>query len=313
MNYHFTVLSMIFQPAYTILLQQKKLKERVSLADEMLQYCLCCGWECGVNRSDGEVGVCKTGATARISSYGAHPGEEKPLSGWRGSGTVFFTRCNLRCQFCQNADISQTDSGDDVDPSRLAVVFLQLQQFGCHNINLVSPTHVVPQIIQAVYLAAQGGLTLPIVYNTGGYDSLKALALLEGIVDIYMPDMKYANARTALRYSRVPDYPAINQAAVLEMHRQVGDLVLDEQGIARRGLLVRHLILPNGAAGTEEIVRFLAEKVSRNTYLNVMDQYHPAYRAGQYPKLNRRIRADEYNLAVQAARLAGLTRLDHIQ
>jgi putative pyruvate formate lyase activating enzyme len=276
----------------------------------MLHSCTCCGWMCKVDRFTQKLGVCKTGAFARVSSYGPHLGEEDPLRGWRGSGTLFFSRCNLRCQYCQNAEISQGDLGQDVDDQQLAGILLELQAQGCHNINLVSPTHVVPQIIAAVYRAAQQGLCLPLVYNTGGYDSLEALRLLDGIVDIYMPDMKYAHPQTAQRYSRIPRYPQVNQAAVREMHRQVGDLVLDEHGLARRGLLVRHLVLPNGLSGTEKVLRFLADEISPNTYLNLMDQYYPAYQARQYPQLNRRLKGEEYASAMQAARAAGLKRLD---
>ncbi len=216
-------------------------------------------------------------------------GEEDPLRGWRGSGTIFFSRCNLHCQFCQNADISQTDSGDLAPPHEIAAMMLELQAHGCHNINLVSPSHVVPHILAAVLLAAQAGLVLPLVYNTGGYDSLETLALLDGVVDIYMPDMKFASAQTARHYSKIPNYPQANQAAVREMHRQVGDLQVDGRGIAQRGLLVRHLVLPNDLAGTAEIVRFLAQEISQDTYLNLMDQYHPAFNARQFPRLNRRI------------------------
>jgi putative pyruvate formate lyase activating enzyme len=228
----------------------------------------------------------------------------------RGSGTIFFTRCNLRCQYCQNHDISQSDAGSKARPQELAEMMLDLQRRGCHNINFVSPSHVVPQIMAGVLVAAQAGLQIPLVYNTGGYDSLAMLELLDGVVDIYMPDMKYADARIARRYSKIRDYPQVNQAAVKEMHRQVGDLQLDERGIATRGLLVRHLILPANLAGTDEIVRFLAEQISTDTYLNLMDQYRPAYRAHNYPDLNRRISQEEYQAAVSMARAAGLNRLD---
>jgi putative pyruvate formate lyase activating enzyme len=302
-----------FHPAYQALTTSGEYESRIAQSHELLRQCVSCGWRCKVNRLEGELGVCKTGALAQVSSYGPHLGEENPLRGWRGSGTVFFSRCNLRCQFCQNADISQFDNGADLDIQRLAEVFLELQHMGCHNINLVSPTHVVPQIIAAVLIAAQAGLHLPLVYNTGGYDSLEALALLDGIVDIYMPDMKYANPQTALRYSRIPHYPQTNQAAVREMHRQVGDLVLDENNLAQRGLMVRHLVLPNGLAGTGEIMKFIAEEISPETYINIMDQYHPAYRAREYPRVNRRITAEEFQQAVQAAQSVGLHRLDHLQ
>jgi putative pyruvate formate lyase activating enzyme len=239
-------------------------------------------------------------------------GEEDPLRGWHGSGTIFFSQCNLRCQFCQNSDISQSNGGTEEEAARLAEIMLELQNEGCHNINLVSPTHVIVTIITAVYFAAQAGLHIPLVYNTGGYDSAEALALMDGIIDIYMPDMKYANAQVAQRYSRIPRYPQVNQQAVRLMHRQVGDLQIDAQGLAQRGLLVRHLVLPNKLAGTEHIMKFLAQEISPNTYVNIMDQYHPAYRAKEYPQINCRVREDEINYAVNAAREAGLERLDHL-
>ncbi len=298
------------QPAYRKLLESGELEARVAQAYQRLSKCNICALQCGANRRAGDLGTCKTGERARISSYGPHLGEEDPLRGYRGSGTIFFTRCNLHCQYCQNYDISQTTTGYEVEPQDLARVMLELQAHGCHNINFVSPSHVVPQILAGVLLAAQEGLRLPLVYNTGGYDSLETLKLLEGVVDIYMPDMKYADAAIARRYSKIPDYPAVNQAAVKEMHRQVGDLQLDDQGIATRGLLVRHLILPENLAGTDQIVRFLAEEISPNTYLNLMDQYRPAYRAAQFPELNRPITRQEYQRAVDLALQAGLKRLD---
>jgi putative pyruvate formate lyase activating enzyme len=299
-----------FEPAYLEMLNASELHRRVSLAYDQLSSCSLCGWECKVDRRSGKLGVCRTGEVARISSYGPHLGEENPLRGWRGSGTIFLTRCNLRCQFCQNHAISQTDDGELVEPEALAGVMLELQAYGCHNINLVSPTHVVPQILAAVLIAAQAGLRLPLVYNTGGYDSAGALALLDGIVDIYMPDMKYANPQVALHYSKIRRYPEINQAAVREMHRQVGDLIMDDRGLAQRGLLVRHLILPNGLAGTEVIMRFLAEEISKNTYINIMDQYRPAYQTQHYLRLNRSIKPEEYASAVEIAHSTGLFRLD---
>jgi len=299
-----------FLPAYLGLLASGELANRIRQAYQQLSACMLCAWECGVDRSSTRLGACRTGMRARVSSYGPHLGEEDPLRGWRGSGTIFFTRCNLRCQYCQNHEISQTDRGEEVEPQELAAVMLELQAAGCHNINFVSPSHVVPQILAAVSIAAQAGLRLPLVYNTGGYDALQALALLEGVIDIYMPDMKYADPEAGKRYSKVPDYPQANQAAVKEMHRQVGDLQLGQHGLAIRGLLVRHLVLPNSLAGTEAVVHFLAEEISTNTYLNLMDQYRPAYQAARYPALNRRITAAEYRQALQLARAAGLHRLD---
>jgi putative pyruvate formate lyase activating enzyme len=248
---------------------------------------------------------------AVVASYGPHHGEEDPLRGRAGSGTIFFSWCNLRCVFCQNWDISQRRSGHEVEPGAIADMMLELQRLGCHNINFVTPSHVVAQIIAAVHDAAQRGLAVPLVYNTGGYDSLEALALLDGIVDIYMPDMKYGDSALARKYSKVRGYVEANRSAVKEMHRQVGDLVLDAQGAARRGLLVRHLVLPRGIAGTAEVLRFLATEVSRDTYLNLMDQYRPCYRADEYPALDRPLTREEYREALTLAEQAGLRRLDH--
>jgi putative pyruvate formate lyase activating enzyme len=299
-----------FIPAYVKILESEELPSRVSEAYEHLSICDVCAWECPVDRRAGKIGVCRTGELAKVSSYGPHLGEEDPLRGWRGSGTIFFTRCNLRCQYCQNHDISQTDRGDEVEPDQIARMMLELQSLGCHNINFVSPSHVVPQILAAVLIAAQAGLRIPLVYNTGGYDSLAMLRILDGVIDIYMPDMKYSDPNIARRYSKIRNYPQVNQTAVKEMYHQVGDLILDHQGIAQRGLLVRHLVLPESLAGTDEVVRFLSEEISPNTYLNLMDQYHPAYKAHAYPELNRRLTNQEYKQAVDAARSAGLNRLD---
>jgi putative pyruvate formate lyase activating enzyme len=246
-----------------------------------------------------------------VASYGPHFGEERPLVGRHGSGTIFFGYCNLACVFCQNWDISQgRELGRPVSPATLAAMMLSLQQQGCHNINLVSPTHVVAPILAAVRLAAHRGLRLPLVYNTGGYDCPETLALLDGIVDIYMPDMKFADSTIAVRLTGVPDYAEVNRAAVAAMHRQVGDLVIDAQGIARRGLLIRHLVLPDNLAGTDRITAFLAEQISRDTYLNLMDQYHPCYRADRYPPLDRRPTVTELRQARRWAEKCGLWRFD---
>lgn len=298
-----------FEPAYLALLRSGELKRRVQIAYERLHACDFCGRECRVDRYE-QPGACRTGTQAAVSSFGSHLGEEDPLRGYRGSGTIFFAWCNLNCQFCQNYDISQLGHGDEVEPENVASMMLDLQAQGCHNINLVSPTHVVAPILAAVLIAAEAGLRLPLVWNTGGYDAVGALALLDGVVDIYMPDIKYADDETAYKYSKVKHYPAVNQSAVKEMHRQVGDLVMDENGIARRGLLVRHLVLPGGLAGTAECARFLAEEVSADTYINVMDQYRPCYKAGELPPLDRPITTAEYGLALQQARQAGLHRFD---
>lgn len=298
-----------FTPAY-LCLPRGELKRRAAAAYDRMAACDLCARYCGVNRLEGAPGVCRTGVLASVSSYGPHLGEEDPLRGWRGSGTIFFSRCNLRCQFCQNFEISQQDSGREVTGEELAAMMLELQALGCHNINLVSPSHVVAQILEAVAIAAERGLHLPLVYNTGGYDSPEALRLLDGVIDIYMPDMKYADGRMSRRYSGVSDYPQVNRAAVREMHRQVGDLQIDDHGLAKRGLLVRHLVMPNDVAGTAEIVRFLAEEISPDTYVNIMAQYRPAYRAHRMEGINRRITRQEYRRAERAAQAAGLWRLD---
>ena len=269
-----------------------------------------CPRHCGVNRLAGESGKCHITKQAVISSYGPHFGEESPLVGRYGSGTIFFTYCNLRCVFCQNYTISQLGEGWAVDKEEMAKMMLSLQAKGCHNINLVSPTHVVPYILEALELAVGMGLYLPLVYNSGGYDSVETLELLDGIIDIYMPDMKYSNAKIAEQLSGIKDYPRVNKAAIKEMHRQVGDLQLDEQGIAQRGLLVRHLVLPNQLAGTEEIVAFLAQEVSTNTYLNIMAQYHPCHQAFDIPQLSRPVSKQEFYEAIDLAHRQGLNRLD---
>jgi len=309
----------MFEPAYLQLLKTGELAERVRVAHQHLECCDLCAHHCGVNRrappqsprtQEVKGTVCRTGERAVVASYNPHFGEEAPLVGRGGSGTIFFAWCNLRCQYCQNYAISQLGEGIAAKSEELATMMLRLQAIGCHNINFVSPSHVVAPMLAATLIAAQAGLRVPIVYNTGGYDSLEALALLDGVVDIYMPDVKYADAAIARRYSKIRAYPAINRAAVKEMHRQVGDLVMDEHRIALRGLLVRHLVLPNDLAGTRETLRWLAEEISPNTYLNLMDQYRPCYKANEYPELNHRITREEYQRAVQWAEELGLTRLD---
>jgi len=247
-----------------------------------------------------------------VSSYGPHFGEETPLVGKHGSGTIFFTNCNLSCLFCQNYSISQLGEGKMVTKQELAYVMLYLQAEGCHNINLVSPTHVVPQILEALEIAVERGLGLPLVYNTGGYDSVETLRLLDGIVDIYMPDMKYSDEDFAQELSGIKNYPQLNQAAVKEMYRQVGDLQRNEEGIAQRGLLLRHLVLPDGLAGTEEIVDFVSKEISRTTYINIMAQYRPCYKAHDIPSLARPVSTAEFQEAVELAHQAGLTRLDRV-
>jgi putative pyruvate formate lyase activating enzyme len=279
-----------FRPAYLALLDRGELDRRVAAAWTHLEDCDLCARYCHVNRRQTTTGaVCRTGERAGVNSYGQHHGEEDPLRGWNGSGTIFFSGCNLRCVFCLNWEISQKGSGRD---------------------NLVTPSHVVAQILAAAAIAARRGLRLPLVYNTGGYDSPEALALLDGVIDIYLPDMKYGDSETARQYSKVRNYWEVNQAAVREMYRQVGDLQIDDSGVARRGLLVRHLVLPGDLANTESVLAFLATGISRNTYLNLMDQYFPCYRAWDYPPLDRPITRDEYERAVAVADTYGLRRRD---
>lgn len=299
------------EPSYLALRRTGELAARVARAHARLADCDLCARFCHVDRLKGIAGaVCRTGERARVHSHGPHFGEEDPLRGTRGSGTIFFSWCSLRCDFCQNWTISQKGEGDEVEPEVLAAQMLELQAQGCHNINLVTPSHVVAQILAALEIAAGRGLALPLVYNTGGYDSLPALELLDGVVDIYMPDMKYGDSGTARRYSHAKDYREVNQAGVREMHRQVGDLVLDEHGIAVRGLLVRHLVLPGGLAGTAGVLEFLGREISRETYLNLMDQYRPCYRAEEIEPLSRRISPAEWNQALALADAYGLIRLD---
>lgn len=279
-------------------------------AKALLENCRVCPRHCSVDRLHDETGACRTPARAMVSSYGPHLGEEAPLVGRHGSGTIFFTNCNLHCIYCQNYTISQLGYGEPVSTQELARIMLSLQRQRCHNVNLVSPTHVVPQILEALDVAAGSGLSIPLVYNTGGYDSVETLRLLDGVVDVYMPDMKYADASVAQQLSDAPEYPSVNREAVKEMHCQVGDLQLDQEGIAQRGLLVRHLVLPERLAGTEETVRFLSRQISPNTYVNVMNQYRPCYKAREFPALARPTSKEEFKQAIRQTREAGLTRLD---
>lgn len=300
-----------FEPAWMALYRSGELEMRARIADKHLEDCDLCARYCHVNRKRTLEGVvCRTGELAVVNSAGPHHGEEDCLRGWRGSGTIFFSWCNMRCAFCQNHTISWKGQGEEKTAAELAEIMLNLQAMGCHNINLVSPSHVVAQFLAALVIAAGRGLRLPLVYNSSGYDSLEALKLLDGVVDIYMPDMKYSDPELAKKYSHTPDYVSFNQAAVREMHAQVGDLRLNPDGVAERGLLVRHLVLPNGIAGTEQVMKFLAREISPHTYVNIMEQYSPAYRAGEFPELDRVTTAEEYKAALDIARKAGLHRID---
>ena len=295
-------------PSYCRLAADGRMDARVEAAYARLEACDLCPRACGIDRTRGRTGRCKGGLLPRVSSSGPHFGEEPPLVGRRGSGTIFFTGCPLGCAFCQNCDISHHLGGEEVDPADLAEMMLDLQDLGCHNINLVTPTHFVPQILRAVALAVARGLRLPLVYNSSGYETIATLRLLEGIVDIYMPDFKFWQGASALRYCEAPDYPGVAAAAVREMHGQVGDLVV-EDGLAFRGLLVRHLVMPGGGAETAAILDFLAREISPDTFVNVMDQYRPCHRAGEFPEISRRLERDEFTRAISAAARAGLKRV----
>ena len=295
--------------SYADLQASGELRRRADEAHAWLSRCVVCPHECGTDRTREPGAFCRTGARARVVSYGPHWGEEPPLVGAGGSGTIFFGRCNLRCVYCQNHDISQRDAGDEVSAGELAAIMLELQQIGCENVNVVSPTHVTPQILDALERAAARGLRVPLVWNTGGYERLQTLRLLDGVVDVYLPDSKYADPAVGERLSGVPDYPAVMRAALVEMHRQVGDLVLDGRDVAVRGVLVRHLVLPGGLAGSAETLPFIAGELSADTYVNVMGQYRPAYRAGDHAELARRVTAAEVGEAVRLARAAGLRRV----
>ncbi|MDI6776716.1 MAG: hypothetical protein QMD03_05660 [Syntrophales bacterium] len=298
------------EPSYLKLYREGKLQGRIDQTIEIMRNCRSCPRECKVDRLSGEIGYCRTGRKAKVASFNAHFGEEAPLVGKCGSGTIFISYCNLLCSFCQNFEISHLGEGREVDPATMAAMMLALMRRGCHNINFVTPTHVVPQILEGLILACEQGLNIPLVYNSGGYDRVDTLEILDGIFDIYMPDFKFWDERWAEKFCHAPDYREHAIAAIKEMHRQVGDLVIDESGVAVRGLLVRHLVMPHGVADTEEIMKFLATEISANTYVNVMDQYRPCGRTSGELMINRRITGEEFTMAINQAKQAGLKRLD---
>lgn len=297
-------------PSYLHAFKTGLLSQRVKHAWDQLGECRLCPRNCGVNRPKDETGFCRTGSKAVVCSFNAHFGEESPLVGEHGSGTIFFTHCNMLCCFCQNYKISHGGEGREVTSDQLAWIMLELQRMGCHNINVVSPSHVVAQILAALVMAVDQGLRIPLVYNTGGYDKVDTLKLLDGIVDIYMPDIKFLDTEVAEKTCKASDYPEIVRAALKEMHRQVGDLILDDRGVATRGLLVRHLVMPMGMAGTREVMRFISQEISPQTYVNIMPQYRPCGEAATVPGLDRHITAEEFNAALKAAGQEGITRLD---
>ena len=299
-----------FEPAYIRTYEKGLLRKKIQAAYKILNSCNLCPRRCQVNRIAGETGVCKTAKQAWVSSYNSHFGEEAPLVGTHGSGTIFFTHCNLLCLFCQNYDISHEGYGQKVSDNQLAAMMITLQQRGCHNINFVTPSHVVAQILSALEIAIQHGLSVPLVYNSGGYDLPATLKLLEGVFDIYMPDFKFWNPEVAERACQAKDYPDIACNALREMHRQVGDLKIAENGIAQKGLLIRHLVLPGGLAGTREIMRFIASEISTNSYVNIMSQYRPCGRAAEIKGLNTHLSPVDFQTALREAAAEGITRLD---
>jgi len=294
-------------PIYLRSYEHGELNRKIEKLYGILESCHLCPRKCSVNRLEGEKGYCRSGKDLIVSSHGPHFGEEEPLVGTGGSGTIFLTNCNLLCAYCQNYDISHLGSGTTASEETVADYMIRLQRRGCHNINLVTPTHFTPQLVRVIETAIPKGLHLPIVWNCGGYENVETIRLLDGIVDIYMPDIKYGSADSARKYSNAPDYFERCKEAVIEMHRQVGDLVVQEE-IARRGLLIRHLVLPNNAAESKEVLKFIAEEVSRNTYINIMDQYRPMYKAYEYEELRRGPTFSEYKRVVDMAKELGLER-----
>jgi putative pyruvate formate lyase activating enzyme len=299
------IISKLKYPRY-LNIKEEEFNTRIEKAYKLLSPCEVCPRKCGVKRLEGERGFCRSDEEVIVSSYNAHFGEEPPLSGNFGSGTIFFTNCNLKCVYCQNYPISQLGNGNKVNLSELAKIMLALQKRKCHNINLVTPTHFVPQILKSLKLAIKMGLHIPIVYNTSGYDSVNTLKLIDGVVDIYLPDARYADNEIALKYSSAPGYFEIMKKALKEMHRQVGDLSLNRMGVAHSGLIVRHLVLPEGLSDTRKIMRFIAREISPHTYISLMAQYFPAYQAEQFPPLSRRINREEYREAFQTFKEEGL-------
>ncbi len=309
---NFRTVSDDFEPAYMELFRSGELFRRSRAGLRHLRSCRVCPRDCDVNRLENEMAVCKSGRYAVVGSYFPHFGEEDCLRGWQGSGTIFFSMCNLKCVFCQNFDISQDGEGTEAGPEALAQMMLELQAKGCHNINFVTPEHVVPQILEALPLAVQMGLRLPLVYNTGAYDSMESLKLMDGIVDIYMPDFKYWNSEQSQTYLKAKDYPEAARNVIREMHRQVGELKFDKNGLARRGVLVRYLVMPENTDNTRSIFKFLREELSPDTYINIMDQYRPAGKVtdSRYSEINRRTTSDEMAEAYEIAREEGLYRFD---
>jgi len=293
-------------PRYLQAYKSGKLEEIIEELEKLLEACSLCPRKCGVNRLKDEKGFCRTGLKPKVCSYLPHYGEEPPISGKNGSGTIFFSYCNMACVYCQNYEFSQLGQGRELEFDELAQIMLKLQAMGCHNINLVTPTHVLPPILRALKIAIEKGLKIPLVYNTGGYELKEVIKLLEDIVDIYLPDMRYADNEMAIKYSSAPNYPKYNQEAVKQMHRQVGLAQINKKGIIEKGLIIRHLVLPNDISGTEKVMQFIAQELSPDTYISLMSQYTPYYKANQFKEISRRITYEEYQKAQKIMEKYGL-------
>ena len=298
----------VFTPSYITLYETGELSRRAATLTALLKECVICPWNCRVDRTSFEVGVCRVGRSAMVANFSPHFGEEPPLTGSGGSGTIFLSYCNLKCVFCQNYDISHFGAGLEVSSEQLSKMMVMLQREGCHNVNFVTPTHQIAQILESLPNAIENGLSVPLVYNCGGYESVETIKLLDGIFDIYMPDFKYGDDEAALEYSGTKDYAERARESIKEMHRQVGDLVLDKNGIAERGLIIRHLVLPCGVARTREVMRFVAKEISKDSYVNIMGQYRPCHRAAEHPPLDRRVTEKELAEAFIIAKEEGLHR-----
>jgi putative pyruvate formate lyase activating enzyme len=302
----FYIMKLSDSPFY-IRLKDEAFKNKIDALFGILNSCTLCGHKCGVDRNR-DRGICNAGIATKISSAFPHFGEEMPLVGTHGSGTIFLSNCNCKCIYCQNFDISHLGKGEEISEEGIALKMLKLQEIGCHNINWVSPTHFAPQMVKALFVARENGLRLPIVYNTGGYDSPELIEILSGIIDIYMPDIKYGSNENASKYSGAKHYWDIVKESVKKMHSQVGDLVIDPSGIAKRGLLIRHLVLPNDIAGSDKVLEFIAEEISKDSYVNIMRQYSPYFKASEYKELTRGITEEEYRKVVNKAKELGLRR-----
>ena len=299
-------MALIYVPSYIHLFKSRKLKTIINELYEHLRSCDICPRKCGVNRLEDERGYCQTGMKVILGSYGPHFGEESPLVGSYGSGTIFISSCNLKCIFCQNFELSQFNEGVEIEKETLSEIMLELQNMSCHNINIVTPTHIIPQLLSALYIAIEMGLHLPLIYNTGGYENIEILKILNGVVDIYMPDIKFLDIEASRNYMDAPDYPEIVKETLKQMHEQVGDLKINKQGLAVKGLIIRHLIMPGMVEDTKKIIDFVAREISPNSYINIMKQYRPCGLAYNYPEIDRSIIKLEYNEAIDYAKTKGL-------